>query len=119
MAADMIQRSAIQAALALHLEICTQNCCNHKLFEYLIEQGHSLEPFFGEISNQIRSVKIKGKKDKKVNFADTIQCEDGSIEMLHSYKVALENSKQVLFYYCHFIECSLKELLFVQLVNVD
>ena len=119
MAADRIQRSAIQAALSLHLEICDQNCCNHKLFKYLIEQGHSLEPFFGEISNQVRSVKIKGKIDKKVNFYDKIQCDDGSIEVLQSYKIALENSKQVILYYCHFIECSIKELLFVQLVNVD
>ena len=62
MAADRIQRSAIQAALALHLNICDQNCCNHKLFEYLIEQGHSLEPCYGEISNQVKSIKIKGKK---------------------------------------------------------
>ena len=115
MAADMIQRSAIQSALALHLEICTQHCSSHDLFKYLIDQGHSLEPFFGEISNKIVSVKNKGKKDKKVKFADTVQCDDGSINKLHSYKVALENSKQVLFYYCHYIECSLKELLFVQI----
>ena len=119
MAADRIQRSAIQAALALHLNICDQNCCNHKLYEYLIEQGHSLEPCFGEISNQVKSVKIKRKIDKKVNFVDTIQCEDGSIEKVNNYKIALENYEQVLLYCCHFIECSSKELLFVQLVNVD
>ena len=57
--------------------------------------------------------------DKKVNFYDKIQCDDGSIEVLKSYKLALENSKQVILYNCHFIECSIKELLFVQLVNVD
>ena len=68
MAADRIQRSAIQAALALHLEICDQNCCNHKLFEYLMGQGHSLEPCFGEISSQVKSVKIKGKMKKKSIF---------------------------------------------------
>ena len=39
--------------------------------------------------------------------------------MLKSYKLALENYKQVILYNCHFIECSIKELLFVQLVNVD
>ena len=115
MAADMIQRSAIQAALALHLEICTQHCSSHDLFKYLIDQGHSLEPFFGEISNKIVSVKNKGKKDKKVKFADTVQCDDGSMNKLHSYKVALENTKQVLFLYCYYIDCSMKELLFVQI----
>ena len=71
------------------------------------------------MSKKILSLKNIGKKEKKVKFSSTVQCDDGSIDKLHSYKVALENSKQVLFYYCHYIECSLKELLFVQLVNVD
>ena len=37
MAADMIQRSAIQAALKLHLSICDQNCCEHNMYQYLLE----------------------------------------------------------------------------------
>ena len=119
MAADMIQRSAIQAALKLHLSICDQNCCDHKMYEYLLEQGHALEPCFGEITNQVRSVKIKGKINKRVHFVDTIQLEDGSLEKLNNYKIALENPKQVLLYGCNFVECSSKELLYVQLVYVD
>ena len=89
MAADMIQKSSIQAALALHLEICTQHCSNHDIFKYLIDQGRSLDPFFGEISNKVVSLKNKGKKDKKVKFADRVQCNDGSMNKLHNYKVAL------------------------------
>ena len=34
MAANMVQRKSIQAALALHLEICTQHCHSHDIFKY-------------------------------------------------------------------------------------
>ena len=61
------------------------------------------------------SLKDKGKKDKKVQFVDMVQYDDGSMDKLHSYKVALENNRQVLFLYCYYIECSMKELLFVQI----
>ena len=48
---------------------------------------------------------------------DTVQYFDGSIDKLRSYKVAMENNKQVLFLYCFYIECLIKELMFVQLSN--
>ena len=119
MAANMIERSAIQAALKLHLSICDQNCCDHKMYQYLLEQGHALEPCFGEITSQVKSVKCKGKINKRVTFANTIQFEDGALEQLNIYKIALENPKQVYLYGCHFVECTSKELLYVQLVYDD
>ena len=63
------------------------------------------------------ALKNKGIKDKKVQFMDTGQYFDGSSDKLRSYKVALENDKQVLFLYCSYIECSMKELMFVQICN--
>ena len=57
----------------------------------------------------------KLKNIKKVKFMDTVQYFDGSIDKLQSYMVALENNRQVLFLYCSYIECSMKELLFVQI----
>ena len=89
------------------------------MYQYLLEQGHALEPCFGEITSQVKSVKCKGKINKRVTFANTIQFEDGSLEQLNIYKIALENPKQVLLYGCNFVECSCKELLYVQLVYVD
>ena len=60
----MVQRKSIQAALALHLEVCTRQCDNHNIFKYLIAQGHTLDPFYGDIPNKIVSLKNKGIKDK-------------------------------------------------------
>ena len=56
-------------------------------------------------------------KDKKVQFMDTVQYFDGSIDKLRSYKVVMECNKQVLFLYCFYVECWIKELMFVQLSN--
>ena len=117
MAANMIERSAIQAALKLHLSIFDQNCGEHNMYQYLLEQGHDLEPNFGEITSQVRSVKSKRKINKRVNFVDKIQFEDGSLDQLNIFKIALEIPEQVYLYGSNFVECTSKELQYVQLLS--
>ena len=116
MAANMSQRSAIIEALRLHLNICDKNCCEHKMYYYLVEQGHALEPNFGEITSQVRSVNSKRRINKRVNFVDNIQFEDGSRGQLNSFKITFENPEQVYLYGSHFVECTSKELQYVKLL---
>ena len=63
------------------------------------------------------SLKNKRIKNRKVQFNDTVQYADGSKDTLQSYKVAIEFEKHVLFLYCFYVDCSIKELMFVQLSN--
>ena len=117
MAANMSQRSAIIEALKLHLNICDKNCCEHKMYHYLVEQGHALEPNFGEITSQVRSVNSKRRINKRVNFVDNIQFEDGSRGQLNIFKITVENPEQIYLYGSHFVECNSKELQYVKLLS--
>ena len=117
MAANMSQRSAIIEALKLHLNICDKNCCEHKMYYYLVEQGHALEPNFGEITSQVRSVNSKRRINKRVNFVDYIQFEDGSRGQLNIFKITVENPEQIYLYGSHFVECNSKELQYVKLLS--
>ena len=117
MSASKHQRKIIKAVLALHLEVCTQKCANHNIFKYLIAQGHTLSQFYGEIPSKVNSLKNKRKKNNRVQFDDTVQFSDGTKDILQKYKIAVEYGKQVLFLYSFYVDSSLKELMFVQLVN--
>ena len=87
------------------------------MYQYLLEQGHGLEPNFGEITSQVRSVKSKRKMNKRVNFVNKIQFEDGSLDQLNIFKIALEIPEQVYLYGSNFVECTNKELQYVQLLS--
>ena len=117
MSATLHQGKSIKAALALHLEICTQKWADHNVFRYLIAQGHTLDQFYGEIPNKVGSSKNKRLKINQVHFNDTVRFSDGTKDILRSYKVAVKCEKQVLFLYCFYVDSSLKELMFVQLSN--
>ena len=113
----MSQRSAIITALKLHLNICDKNCCEHNMYQYLVEQGHALEPNFGEITSQVGAVNSKRKINKRVNFVDKIQFEDGSLDQLNIFKTAFGIPEQVYLYGSNFVECTSKELQYVQLLS--
>ena len=116
MAANIQQRKSIRAALSLHLEVCTKNCAIHDLYKYLIEQGHTLNEYYGEIPSSIKTNKNKMLKQSKVHFDNTVQCSDGGTDTLHSYKIVLHHTKQVLFLSNYYVDTSLKELNCVPLV---
>ena len=115
-AANLSQRSANIAALKLHLEICNKNCCEHDMFYYLVEQGQTLEPNFGEITSEVESVNSNRKIKKRVNFATKVQFQDGSRSQLNSFKISLNIPEQIYLYGSHFVECSNKELQYVKLL---
>ena len=53
--------------------MCTENCAIHNLYKYLLEQGHTLTEYYGEIPSSIRTVKNKRLKQCKVQFDNTVQ----------------------------------------------
>jgi len=115
-AANLSQRSANIAALKLHLEICSKNCFEHDMYYYLVEQGQALEPNFGEITSEVKSVNSNRKIKKRVNFATKVQFQDGSRSQLNSFKITLNIPEQIYLYGSHFVECSNKELQYVKLL---
>ena len=97
MAANIEQRKSIISALSLHLEVCTEKCSNHDLFEYLIKQGHTLNEFYGEIPRINKTVKRNKSRPSHVHFDNTVHYSDGSTDNLCCYKVVKHHSKQVLY----------------------
>ena len=80
-------------------------------------QGHNLSQFYGEIPSMVKSLKSKRLKQNKVQFNDTLQFSDGTTDTLQNYKIVVEHVKQVLFLSSFYVDSSMKELIFVQLVN--
>merc|ERR1712014_285996 len=62
---NLSQRSANMTAFQLHLEICCENCKEHDMFSYLVEQGKTLEPNYGELT-KVESICSKEKVNKRV-----------------------------------------------------
>ena len=86
------------------------------MYYYLVEQGQALEPNFGEITSQVKSVNSNRKIKKRVNFANKVQFQDGSRSQLNSFKITLNIPEQIYLYGSHFVECSNKELQYVKLL---
>ena len=114
-AANLSQRSANIAALQLHLEICCENCKEHDMFLYLVEQGKTLEPNYGELT-KVESIRSKKKINKRVQFANKVHFQDGSRGDLHSFKITLHFQEQIYLFGSYFLDCSIKELAYVKLL---
>ena len=114
-AANLSQRSANIAALRLHLEICCENCKEHDMFLYLVEQGKTLEPNYGELT-KVESIRSKKKTNKRVQFANKVHFQDGSRGDLHSFKITLHFQEQIYLFGSYFVDCSIKELEYVKLM---
>ena len=102
-------------AFQLHLEICCKNCKEHNIFAYLVEEGKNLEPNYGELT-KVESKCIKKKVNKRVKFAKKVKFQDGSQGDLHCYKISVNFQEQIHLFGSHFIDCSMKELVYVKLM---
>ena len=102
-------------AFQLHLEICCENCKEHDMFAYLVEQGKFLEPNYGELT-KVESICNKEKVNKRVKFAKKVNFQDGSLGDLHCYKISVNFQEQIYLFESHFIDCSMKELEYVKLM---
>ena len=76
-----------------------------------------MNEYYGEIPSSIKSLKSKRLRNKKVHFANTLQISDGSTDTLQNYKIVVDHMKQVLFLSSFYVDSSMKELIFVPLVN--
>ena len=85
------------------------------MFLYLVEQGKTLEPNYGELT-KVESIRSKKKVNKRVQFANKVHFQDGSRGDLHSFKITLHFQEQMYLFGAYFVDCSIKELEYVKLM---
>ena len=85
------------------------------MFAYLVDQGKTLEPNYGEIT-KVESVHSKKKINKRVKFANKVHFQDGSRGDLNSFKISLNFPEQIYLFGSYFVDCSNKELEYVKLL---
>ena len=85
------------------------------MFSYLVEQGKTLEPNYGELT-KVESICSKKKSNKRVQFVNKVDFQDGSRGDLHSFKITVQFQEQIYLFGSYFVDCSIKELDYVKLL---
>ena len=85
------------------------------MFSYLVEQGKTLEPNYGELT-KVESICSKKKNNKRVQFVNKVDFQDGSRGDLHSFKITVQFQEQIYLFGSYFVDCSIKELDYVKLL---
>ena len=85
------------------------------MFSYLVEQGKTLEPNYGELT-KVESIGSKKKNNKRVQFVNKVDFQDGSRGDLHSFKITVHFQEQIYLFGSYFVDCSIKELDYVKLL---